>query len=102
MAGPRAASLLRLRAARHVYEPTPGALHSKVVEDGEEVTLNKWKSAVQPYRDIERFLSEEKVMQFLVGPGLLPVITALSKDILGRRLLVTRRVADRAGDRGAV
>jgi len=102
LAGPRVTSLLRLRSVRHVYDPTPGALNSKVVDGGQEVTLRNLKTASQPYRDIERFLSDEKVMQYIVGPGLLPVVTALSKDIIGRKLLVTRKVAARDDDKGFV
>src|SRR5207249_4821405 len=63
----RLTGLLSLRNVRHVYDPTPGELNSKVVEEGNEVTLNKLKRASQPYRDIERFLSDEKVMQYIVG-----------------------------------
>jgi hypothetical protein len=102
LARPRLTSLLRLRNVRHVYEPTSGVLNSKVVEDGHEVSLDKFKRASQPYRDIERFLAEEKVMQYIVGPGLLPVVTAISKDIMGRKLLVTRKVAPRDGDKGVI
>jgi len=102
LAQPRLVSLLRLRNVRHVYEPTPGELNSKVVVDGQEVTLNKLKNASQPYRDIERFLGEDKISQYIVGPGILPVVTALSKAIMGRKLLVTRRVAARDDDRGLV
>ena len=102
LAEPRLTSLLRLRGVRHVYEPTSGALNSRVVEDGNELTLDKLKRASQPYRDIQRFLSDEKVMQYIIGPGLLPVVTALSKDIAGKKLLVTRRVAARDDDKGVV
>jgi hypothetical protein len=102
LAAPRLTSLLRLGNVRHVYDPTPGTVNSKVVEDGNEVTLDKWKTASQPYRDIERFLLDEKVMQYIVGPGLLPVVTALSKSIMGKKLLVTRRVAALDDDNGAV
>jgi hypothetical protein len=102
LAEPRLTSLLRLRSARHVYDPTPGALHAIVVVNGNQITLDKWKRASQPYSDIERFLSEEKVMQYIIGPGLLPVVTALSKDIVGRKLLVTRRVAARNDDKGVI
>jgi hypothetical protein len=98
----RLTSLLRLRSVRHVYDPTPGALNSKVTEDGHEITLNKLKRSSQPYRDIERFLSDEKVMQYIIDPGLLPIVTALSKDIAGRKLLVTRKVAARDDDKGVV
>jgi len=101
-AKPRLTSLLRLRNVKHVYDPTPGALNSSIVEDGAKFVLDKLKRASQPYRDIQRFLSDEKVMQFVVGPGLLPVVTALSKDIAGKRLLVTRRIAARDGDKGVI
>ena len=66
------------------------------------MTLDKLKRASQPYRHIERFLSDEKVMQYIVGPGLLPIVTALSKDILGKRLLVTRKMAIRDDDKGVI
>jgi hypothetical protein len=102
LAKPRLASLLRLRGVRHIYEPTPGALNSSVIELDQQVILNKFKRALQPYRDIERFLVDDKVMQFIVGPGLLPVVTALSKDIVGKKLLVTRRVAARKDDQGVI
>src|SRR5437667_9055807 len=102
LAGPRLTSLLRLRNVRHVYDPTPGELNSTVVEDSHEVVLNRWKSASQPYRDIERFLVDEKVMQYIVGPGLLPIVTALAKEIMGKKLLVTRKVAARNDDKGVV
>jgi hypothetical protein len=102
LAAPRLNGLLRLRNVRHVYEPRPGELNSSVIVDGQEVTLNKLKRASQPYREIERFLSDEKVMPFIVGPGLLPVVTALSKDIMRQKLLVTRKVAARPDDKGAV
>jgi len=80
LAGARAAQLLRLRSVKHIYDSTPGLLNSTFVENGHKITLDKWKSSSQPYRDIERFMVEEKVMQYIVGPGLLPVVTALSKS----------------------
>jgi hypothetical protein len=102
LAKPRLTTLLRLRGVRHVYESTPGTLNSSVIELDQQVILNKFKRAPQPYRDIERFLADDKVMQFIVGPGLLPVVTALSKDIIGKKLLVTRRVAARKDDQGVI
>jgi hypothetical protein len=87
---------------KHVYDPTPGALNSRAVGYGNELTLDKLKRASQPYRHIERFLSDEKVMQFIVGPGLLPVVMALSKDSLGKKVLVTRRMAARNDDKGVI
>jgi hypothetical protein len=41
-------------------------------------------------------------MQYIIGPGLLPVVMALSKDIVGKKLLVTRRVAAKDDDRGVI
>jgi hypothetical protein len=102
LATPRLTSLLRLKNTRHVYDPSPGALNSKIFEDGHEITLNKLKRASQPYRDIERFLGEEKIGQYIVGPGLLPIVTALSKDIMGKKLLVTRKLAARNDDKGVI
>ena len=102
LAKPRLTSLLRLRNVLHVYEPTPSTLNSVVVLDGKQFTLDKLKRSSQPYRDIERFLTEEKVMQYIIDPGLLPLVTALSKDIAGKKVLVTRRVAARDDDKGAV
>ncbi|MEO7653076.1 MAG: hypothetical protein ABIZ80_21670 [Bryobacteraceae bacterium] len=102
LARPRLATLLRLKAVRHIYDATPGAINSKVTEDGQEVTLNRVKRTSQPYRQIERFVTEERVMQYIVDPGLLPIVTALSKDILGRQVLGTRKVAAKNGDQGVV
>jgi hypothetical protein len=102
LAQPRLTALLRLRSVRHVYDPTPGALNSKVTEDGHEILLNKSKRTSQPYSDIERFLTDEKVMQYIIDPGLLPIVTTLSKDIAGKKMLVTRRLAARDDDKGVV
>ena len=102
LAKPRLGALLRLKGAMHIYEVTPGALNSKVSEDGQEVTLNKTKCTSQPYRHIERFVAEDRVMQYIVDPGLLPIVTALSKDMLGRKVLATRKVGAKAGDKGVV
>ncbi len=102
LAEPRLRSLLRLRSVRHVYDLTPGTLNSVFVENSNELALNKLKRASQPYRNIERFFSDDKVMQYIIDPGLLSVVTALSKDILGKKLLVTRRMAARDDDHGVI
>ena len=73
-----------------------------MVEKGREIILDKLKRVGQPYRDITRFLSPERVMRGIIEPGLLPIVTALSKDIAGKELLVTRKVAARDGDAGVV
>jgi hypothetical protein len=98
-AKPRLLDLLKLKI-RHVYETTPGNANSKIVIDGSEVQFKSIRTA-QPYRDIVRFAAEDKVMGFVVNPGLLPIVKALSMDIRGRRMLVTRRIAEREDDQGA-
>jgi len=65
-----------------------------------ELTLDKVKRAAQPYRDIERFISDARVMPCVIDPGLLPLVTSMSQAVLGRKLLVTRKVAARDSDKG--
>lgn len=102
LAKPRLATLLRLSSAQRIYEPTPGALHSTVVESGTIIALDKWSRGVQPYKDLERFAGDDRVVQSIIDPGLLPIAKAISKDVLGRRLLVTRRIAPKENDKGAI
>jgi len=103
LAKQRLSNMLRLKDARHVFEPFPGELNSSAVVDGSvHVTFNRRKVTSQPYRSIERFVTEERVMNFVIEPGLLPLATAMSKDVLGRRLLVTRRIAQRDSDKGVL
>jgi hypothetical protein len=102
LAEPRLKGLLRLRSVRHVYDPTPGALNVIVQDHDQKINLNKFKKASQPYHDIDRFFSADKIMPYVVDPGLLPLVTALAKDIAGRKLLVTRRIAPKDGDKGVI
>ena len=99
-AKPRLMDLLKLKI-RHVYETTPGDANSKIVIDGSEVVFKSARS-LQPYRDIERFIAEDKVIGFVVNPGLLPIVKAISMDIRGRKMLVTRRIQARDDDKGVV
>ena len=101
LAAPRLANLLRLSTARHVYDSTPGALNSQVTESGTTISLDKWKHDEQPYKDLARFTSEERIMRSVIDPGLLPIAKAISKDVLGRRILITRKIAPKKNDRGA-
>src|ERR1700680_501366 len=71
LAKPRLMDLLRLKV-RHVYETTPGNVNSKFVIDGCEVDFRLLRTA-QPYKDIERFLAADKLISFLVNPGVLPI-----------------------------
>jgi hypothetical protein len=102
LAEPRLATLLRLSTARHVYDPVPGAVNSDSVESGERIVLSQWQRSQQPYKDLERFLGEERVMQSVIDPGLLPIAKAIARDVLGRRILVTRRIAAKKNDSGAI
>ena len=99
-ARPRLMDLLRLKI-RHVYETTPGDANSKIVIDGNEIRFKSITTA-QPYKDIKRFLAEDKVIGFVVNPGLLPIVKAISMDIRGRKMLVTRRIQARDEDKGLV
>jgi hypothetical protein len=98
VAKPRLMDLLKLKV-RHIYETTPGTAGSTLVIDGSEVRFKSTRST-QPYRDIERFVAEDKVMGFIVNPGLLPIVKAIAMDIRGRKMLVTRRIEARGDDRG--
>ena len=102
LAKPRLASLLRLSTARHIYDPTPGSMNSQSVEAGTTVILNRWKHDQQPYKDLERFVSDERVMRSVIDPGLLPIAKAISRDVLGRQILITRRIAPKENDRGTI
>ena len=99
-AKPRLLDLLKLKV-RHVYETTPGDANSTIVIGGSEVQFKSVRSA-QPYKDIERFVAEDKVIGFIVNPGLLPIIKAISMDIRGRKMLVTRRIQARKEEKGVV
>jgi hypothetical protein len=47
-------------------------------------------------------VTEDKVMGFVINPGLVPIIKVISTDIRGQQLLVTRNIAARDDDRGVV
>jgi hypothetical protein len=100
VAKPRLMDLLKLKV-KHVYDTTPGDVNSEIVIDGNQIRFKGVRSA-QPYRDIERFVADDKVMGFVVNPGLLPIVKAISMDVRGRKMLVTRRIQDRDEDKGVV
>jgi hypothetical protein len=89
-AGPRLMELLKLKI-RHVYETTPGRADSQLVVDGSEIRF-RLHTATQPYKDIERFMTEEKLIGFLVNPGVLSIVKAISMEVRGRKMLVTRKI----------
>ncbi len=92
LAQPRLLELLRLKSAEHIYDPEPARAPAKSLHDGHEITL-KLIQSVQPYKHIERFVSDERVMTYIVDPGLIPVVKSILLDVRGRRWLLTRKVA---------
>jgi hypothetical protein len=63
---------------------------------------SNWLGQHNPYKDIERFATEDKVMGFVVGPGVLPIVKAISLDLRGKTMLVTRRIQSGDDDKGVV
>jgi hypothetical protein len=100
LAKPRILELLKLTVP-HLYDPRPGRPQSKREAGDADVGL-KLARTVQPYGDIQRFVAEEKIMGFVVNPGLVPLVKAIAFDVRGRKLLVTRQIADRSDDRGVI
>jgi hypothetical protein len=90
LAEPRLVELLRIRV-RHVFEMTPGRANSSLVVEGIPVQFTLFRTT-QPYKDIERFLADDKVIGFVVNPGVLPIVKTITQDTRGRKLLVTRRI----------
>ena len=100
LAKPRLLELLKLTVP-HLYDPRPGRADAKSEANDSDVGL-KLVRTVQPYGDIQRFVAEDKVMGFVVNPGLVALIKVIAFDVRGRRLLVTRQIAPRPDDRGVV
>jgi hypothetical protein len=99
---PRLMELLKLKSVQHLYDPTPGRAPARFLHEGVEIALDKMVKAVQPYKDIGRFVADERVMTYVIDPGLVPIVKSILLDIRGRRFLVTRRVASKALSEGAV
>jgi hypothetical protein len=99
IAKPRLMDLLKLKV-RHVYETTSGNPESRIMIDGSEIQFKSIRSA-QPYRDIDRFVAEDKVIGFIVNPGILPIVKAISMDIRGRKMLVTCAAGSRSPSSGS-
>jgi hypothetical protein len=102
LAKPRLMELLKLKSAQHVYDPEPARAPSKSLHEGREIVLSKLVKTAQPYKNIERFVADERVMTYIIDPGLVPIVKSILLDARGRRLLVTRRVASAADQEGAV
>ena len=98
-AKPRLVDLLKLKI-RHIYEMTPGVANSRLVVEGCEVKFKLLRTS-QVYKEVERFMAEDKLMGFMVTPGVLPIVKAISMDVRGRKMLITRRIASSEGDQSA-
>ena len=100
LAKPRIESLLRLQSVEHIHDPVPGDLQSTTVHNGQTIVYDRMKEALQPYKDLERFNTEERVMSRIIDLGLLPIVTALMQAIRAKRYLVTRNIARKSTDKG--
>ena len=99
-AKPRLLELLKVKVP-HIFDDSPGRDNSTFVTDYGEVRL-KLQRTSQPYGDMDRFAREDKVIGFVVNPGLLPIVKSMTFASQGRKVLVTRKIAAGLSDRGAV
>ena len=93
LAKPRLMDLLKLKA-EHIYDPTPG--------NAKSAAGLKLFTTAQPYKDIARFVAEDKIIGYIVNPGLLPIAKAISLDMRGMRRLVTRKLESRPVPHSAI
>ena len=98
LAKPRLWELLKLKSTEHIYDPTPARPPSASIQNGRSIVLNKFPTSIQPYKDIHRFVADQRVMTYVIDPGLIPIVKSLLLDTRGQRLLVTRRVGPKAGE----
>ena len=92
MAKPRLMDLLKLPNIHQLYDATPGRPPAQFFLQGREIPLKLHKTT-QPYKDVQRFLSEEKIQNFILDPGLVPAVKALITEARGMKFLMTRKVA---------
>ncbi len=90
--------LLRLKV-EHVYDDRPGRDGATTATAHGEVKLKLFKTS-QPYGGMDRFAQEDKVIGFVINPGLLPIVKAMTFAAQGRKVVASRKVAA-AGERGA-
>ncbi|WP_031495902.1 hypothetical protein [Bryobacter aggregatus] len=99
-AKPRLLELLKLKVP-HLYDETPGRDGAITATTFGDLRL-KLQRTSQPYRGMDRFANEEKVLGFVINPGLLPIVKAMTFASQGKRLVVTRKIAPANSDKGAV
>jgi hypothetical protein len=91
LAKPRLMELLKLQTVEFLYDATPGRPPATYFYQGREIPLKLQKTS-QPYKDIYRFANAEKVQQFILDPGLVPLVKAIKTDVRGQKFLMTRKV----------
>ncbi len=91
--------LLRLKV-EHVYDDRPGRDGATTATAHGEVKLKLHKTS-QPYGGMDRFAQEDKVIGFVINPGLLPIVKAMTFGAQGRTVVASRKVAPALGERGA-
>lgn len=93
LAKPRIDSLLTLQSGQHLYDPAPGRLNDVSAING--MVTNRFKQALQPYRDLSAFTTDERIMPHIVDAGLIPIVKALLQELRGHPWLLTRNFATR-------
>lgn len=91
LAKPRIDSLLKLQSGQHLYDPAPGRLFDTSALNG--MVTNRFKQALQPYRDLGAFTSDERIMPHVIDAGLIPIVKALLQELRGNPWLITRNFA---------
>lgn len=101
LAKPRITNLLRLQSVQHIHDATPGKLMDTSTCNGMTIVANRLKEALEPYKDLSRFTTEERIMSRVIDIGLLPIVTAMMQEIRSKKFLLTRNIANAKTDHRA-
>jgi hypothetical protein len=96
LAKPRIDSLMRMQSVAHIYDMNPGRLHDRTTFDGITLIASRFKQALQPYRDLTAFTTDERIMPHIIDAGLVPIVKALLQEARGQQYLLTRNIAAQA------
>ncbi len=66
--------------------------------NGMTLVANRMKEALEPYKDLSRFTTEERIMSRVIDIGLLPIVTAMMQEIRTKKFLLTRNIAKEKSD----
>ena len=100
LAKPRITNLLRLQSVQHIHDESPGKLMDVSTCNGMSLVANRLKEALEPYKDLTRFTTEERIMSRVIDIGLLPIVTAMMQEIRSKKFLLTRNIARQKSDPG--